>query len=144
MLEEKLRLQDSQPITEMEEERQLRYKAGSLPRLPFPRTVNFHLCSAVTFCSCMRNNSDYAFHLEAIIEMMRVCKPGGCIRIYPIMSLKWEPYRSLDQLIEEIEQNGGTTGFFKSKLPIYSGVGIGNYYKYLIEYCDTFRMYNGS
>ncbi len=108
----------------MEEERQLRYQAGSLPTLPYTNgQFSLVLCSHFLFL--YEEQFDYAFHLEAIIEMMRVCKPGGCIRIYPIMSLKWEPYRFLDQLIEEIEQNGGTTGFFKSKLPFIPGSKLG-------------------
>lgn len=99
-----------------EEERSLRYKAGSLPKLPFT-DGQFSLVLCSHFLFLYEEQFDYSFHVEAIIEMMRVCKPGGSIRIYPIMSLKWEPYRFLDELIKEIEKNGGTTGFFKSKLP---------------------------
>ncbi|MFC5651504.1 class I SAM-dependent methyltransferase [Paenibacillus solisilvae] len=99
-----------------EEERNLRYQAGSLPRLPVA-DGQFSLILCSHFLFLYEEQFDYSFHLAAIIEMMRVCKPGGCIRIYPIMSLQWEPYRFLDRLIQDIEKNGGTTGFFKSKLP---------------------------
>ena len=55
---------------------------------------------------------------------MRVCKPGGCIRIYPIMSLQWEPYRFLDQLIEEIGQEWRNDRLFQDQASLYSRVGI--------------------
>ncbi|ASJ53143.1 hypothetical protein BP422_06030 [Brevibacillus formosus] len=51
---------------------------------------------------------DEPFHLDAIKELLRVCQPGGRIRLYPLIGLDRKPYSKLPQLMEEIKHFGHT------------------------------------
>lgn len=106
------------------EEREARYKAGSLPNLPFaPDSFDRVLCSHFLFL--YEEQFDYAFHRDAVLEMMRVCKPGGEIRIYPVMSLGWTPYAHMDELLNDIRGAGGSPEYFTAKLPFIPGSTLG-------------------
>ncbi|WP_225446387.1 class I SAM-dependent methyltransferase [Paenibacillus rhizovicinus] len=106
------------------EERAKRYTAASLPHLPLESdSFDIVLCSHFLFL--YEDQFDYSFHRDAILEMMRVCKPGGTVRIYPVMSLRWTPYAHMDELLEAIRGAGGSPGFFTSKLPFIPGSELG-------------------
>jgi hypothetical protein len=104
--------------------RERRYAAGALPKLPFD-TDAFDIVLCSHFLFLYEEQFDYAFHRDAVIEMMRICRPGGTIRVYPIMSLGWTPYAHMDELLEAIRGEGGSPGFFKSKLPFIPGSELG-------------------
>ncbi|WP_235948694.1 class I SAM-dependent methyltransferase [Paenibacillus glycinis] len=105
-------------------ERQRRYAAGSLPRLPFEDgRFDTVLCSHFLFL--YEEQFDYGFHRDAVLEMMRVCKTGGTLRIYPVMSLGWTPYASMEELLDAIRARGGAPGFYASKLPFIPGSELG-------------------
>lgn len=78
-----------------------RYIAASLPRLPFPDgTFALALCSHFLFLYA--DAFGETFHEEALRELLRVLRPGGELRVYPLVSLKWEPSPYLPRLIERL------------------------------------------
>jgi SAM-dependent methyltransferase len=92
------------------------YKYGMLPELPFSdNQFSLVLCSHFMFLYA--DQFGYEFHIKAILELMRVCKPGGQIRIYPLITLNWEPYPKLEELMELISRHGGRAELLLSKLP---------------------------
>ncbi|WP_308638724.1 class I SAM-dependent methyltransferase [Paenibacillus silvisoli] len=106
------------------EVRENRYRSGTLPNLPFEdNRFGLVLCSHFLFL--YEEQFDYDFHLAAVLDMMRVCKPGGSVRIYPLISLKWEPYAHLEQLLEAVRAEGAEAGCFRSKLPFIPGSELG-------------------
>ncbi|WP_274652196.1 class I SAM-dependent methyltransferase [Paenibacillus humicola] len=93
-----------------------RYTAGSLPDLPYEGD-RFSLVLCSHFLFLYGDQFDYGFHLRSVQEMMRVCRPGGVIRIYPVMSLRFERYSRLDDLLAAIEAAGGRPELFRTRLP---------------------------
>ncbi|REK77485.1 methyltransferase domain-containing protein [Paenibacillus paeoniae] len=97
-----------------------RYIGGSLPELPFDdNRFSLVLCSHFLFLYV--EQFGYDFHKASIRELMRVCRPGGIIRVYPLLSLKWEPYAKLEELMEAVRQAGGTPEILESGLPFIPG-----------------------
>ncbi|CAM4059553.1 class I SAM-dependent methyltransferase [Paenibacillus alkaliterrae] len=96
------------------------YVGGQLPDLPFSdERFSLVLCSHFMFLYANHFGPD--FHVKSIFELMRICKPGGQIRIYPLISLNWELYPELERLIETINRSGATTELLPSKLPFIPG-----------------------
>ncbi|OBZ12943.1 class I SAM-dependent methyltransferase [Bacillus sp. FJAT-26390] len=92
------------------------YKYGMLPELPFSDD-QFSLVLCSHFMFLYADQFGYEFHIKAILELMRICKPGGQIRIYPLIALNWEPYPKLEQLMGLISQHGGRAEMLPSQLP---------------------------
>ena len=94
-----------------------RYLTETLPKLGFAdNSFSLVLCSHFLFL--YEEQFDYAFHFAALEELIRVCKPGGEIRIYPLASLRWEPYAKLDELANHLEsKTGASCEFLLSALP---------------------------
>ncbi|RTE09554.1 methyltransferase domain-containing protein [Paenibacillus whitsoniae] len=87
-----------------------RYYAAALPELPFEHSsFDFVLCSHFLFL--YEAQFDFEFHLAAVKELLRVCKPGGEVRIYPLLSFRTEEYSRLADLLDELAWNG----FFAQK-----------------------------
>ncbi|OMF21674.1 methylase [Paenibacillus sp. FSL H8-0548] len=100
----------------LDAEHQERYIDGKLPELPFADdSFSLVLCSHFMFLYADQFGPE--FHTKAVLELMRVCKPGGQIRIYPLVSLNWERYAELGKLLEIIEFNGGKAQLLTSHLP---------------------------
>ncbi|RKP55129.1 class I SAM-dependent methyltransferase [Cohnella endophytica] len=78
-----------------DEEGRKRYYSDSLPKLPFANDT-FELVTCSHFLFLYADSFGQQFHLDAIAELIRVLRPGGELRIYPLISLKWEnnPYIS--------------------------------------------------
>ncbi|MCR2806529.1 class I SAM-dependent methyltransferase [Paenibacillus soyae] len=96
------------------------YSGGALPELPFADdSFAIVLCSHFLFLYAEQFGQ--AFHKESVRELMRVCKPGGIVRIYPLISLKWEPYEGLEELMELVRAEGGTPALRDSRLPFIPG-----------------------
>lgn len=97
-----------------------RYLDGRLPNIPFnDNEFPLVLCSHFMFLYAAQFGHE--FHIQSILELMRVCKPGGEIRIYPLIALNWEPYPELESLMDTIKANGGTPERLPSKLPFIPG-----------------------
>jgi hypothetical protein len=96
------------------------YHPSALPELPFEtNTFTLVLCSHFLFL--YQEQFDYTFHLNAIMEMYRVCNVGGQIRIYPVYDLKGQPYSYLEHLINHMKQLGAAVELRTSQLPFLPG-----------------------
>lgn len=78
-----------------------RYVAAALPNLPFADNF-FSLVVCSHFLFLYADSFDESFHTAAIEELLRVLKPGGQLRIYPLVTLKWEPIPYLPNLIDRV------------------------------------------
>ncbi|RIX54056.1 methyltransferase domain-containing protein [Paenibacillus nanensis] len=92
------------------------YKGGSLPKLPY-QDHEFSLVLCSHFLFLYAEQFGYSFHENAVRELMRVCRPGGKVRIYPLISLHWKPYEKLEGLMEMIRREGGAPALKNSSLP---------------------------
>ncbi|TVY00451.1 class I SAM-dependent methyltransferase [Cohnella terricola] len=79
-----------------------RYYAASLPNLPFEDDT-FQLAVCSHFLFLYSDAFDKRFHAAAIAELLRVLRPGGELRIYPLITLKWEEPSFLNELLEELK-----------------------------------------
>lgn len=100
------------------------YREGSLPNLPF-EDGQFSLVLCSHFLFLYGDQFDYEFHCQSLLEMMRVCKAGGIIKVFPIMTLKWEQYPHLDRIMESIRSLGAAVECYESKLPFIPGSNMG-------------------
>ncbi|SFE37292.1 Methyltransferase domain-containing protein [Paenibacillus algorifonticola] len=97
-----------------------RYRFGQLPQLPFGQgTFSLVLCSHFLFLYA--EQFDFNFHKQAVLEMMRLCKPGGQVRIYPLLSLSWNAYPHMDELLKAVAERGGQAEFMPANLPFIPG-----------------------
>lgn len=75
-----------------------KYLAASLPRLPFEDDM-FSLVVCSHFLFLYADQFGERFHEEALRELLRVAAPGGEVRIYPLVTLAWEPVPYLERLL---------------------------------------------
>ncbi|MFB5192528.1 class I SAM-dependent methyltransferase [Alicyclobacillus fastidiosus] len=88
--------------------RHQRYVEGSLPNLPVvDNSFSLILCSHFLFL--YEGQFNVQFHLGAIQELVRVCKSGGQILIYPLVTFTGEPYPQLDELKTVLKSEGIVT-----------------------------------
>jgi len=96
------------------------YHGASLPRLPFEEgSFDLVLCSHFLFLYAESFGLD--FHREAVAGMLRVCRSGGEVRIYPLLDLKWKPYPHMDLLLDEWYKAGLKAELVESRLPFIPG-----------------------
>lgn len=80
-----------------------RYIGGALPRLPFAgASFDLVLCAHLLFI--YERLFDYAFHLAACRELVRVSK--GEVRIHPVCGPDGRPYRELERLRTDLGEAG--------------------------------------
>ncbi|WP_282936741.1 methyltransferase domain-containing protein [Paenibacillus sp. RC67] len=97
-----------------------RYKAAGLPELPFDNdTFSLVLCSHFLFL--YQEQFDEEFHLRAVRELLRVCRKGGRVLIYPLLSLRWDRYPKLDSLLDEMKSDEITVEMGTSELVFIPG-----------------------
>ncbi len=82
-----------------------RYQIGKLPHLPFEEG-RFSLILSSHFLFLYHEQFFYPFHLASILEMARVLRKGGEIRLYPLVALNREPYPYLNQLKQDLATYG--------------------------------------
>jgi hypothetical protein len=80
-----------------------RYIPVELPRLPFEDAC-FDLTLSAHFLFMYSDRLDYEFHLQTLLELMRVTTEE--IRIFPLVDLSSRRYEALDRLILEIGSMG--------------------------------------
>lgn len=101
-------------------DRREKYKAEQLPNFSFADdTFSMVLCSHFLFL--YREQFDDGFHRAALAELLRVCRPGGEVRIYPILGLDWKPYPQFGDLIAYLESLGAKCRLHQSGLPFIPG-----------------------
>ncbi len=114
-----------------------RYVKASLPALPFASdTFSLVLCSHFLFL--YEEQFDYDFHVRALKELVRVCRKGGEIRIYPLAGFKWNVYPHLERLLEEMREYGATAETIRSRLPFMPGS------THLLRLAKTFDSFDRS
>ncbi|RED65607.1 class I SAM-dependent methyltransferase [Cohnella lupini] len=79
-----------------------RYYSASLPSLPFENDA-FGLILCSHFLFLYADSFDREFHQAAIKELFRVLRPGGELRIYPLINLKWERYPFISDILRELK-----------------------------------------
>lgn len=79
-----------------------KYLAASLPHLPFANDM-FSLVVCSHFLFLYADQFGEAFHEEALRELLRVAAPGGEVRIYPLVTLAWEPVPYLERLLRALD-----------------------------------------
>jgi SAM-dependent methyltransferase len=93
-----------------------RYTDASLPSLPFAHD-RFDLVLCSHFLFLYGDQFDYSFHEQAVLELLRVCKPGGEVRIYPLITLAFQPYPQLDELLAAAARTGASIRMEPTSLP---------------------------
>ncbi|MBO9604345.1 MAG: class I SAM-dependent methyltransferase [Paenibacillaceae bacterium] len=96
------------------------YVPASLPHLPYADGT-FAMVTCSHFLFLYADQFDDAFHRAALVELMRVCKPGGEVRVYPLRSLRWMPYAGMDELLAFVRGSGADVRLLASRLPFIPG-----------------------
>lgn len=73
-----------------------RYQIGELPKLAY-QNQEFELALCSHFLFLYSDQFDYEFHLNSVIEMLRIAKE---IRIFPLITLMLQPSQHLDGIME--------------------------------------------
>lgn len=97
-----------------------RYAPAYLPHLPFA-DGEFSLVLCSHFLFLYQEQFDAAFHDAALLELMRVCRQDGEARVYPLLSLRWERYPQLEELMQALERRGIECRLERSHLPFIPG-----------------------
>lgn len=93
-----------------------RYVEAGLPHLPFADdTFGLVLCSHFLFL--YHEQFDLEFHRAAVLELLRVCRPGGEVRIYPLLTFRTERYPHLQAVKDAVRAAGGRPEELPSGLP---------------------------
>ncbi|MFD0698606.1 methyltransferase domain-containing protein [Paenibacillus sp. GCM10027628] len=94
----------------------VRYHTSILPNLPFAdNSFDLVLCSHFLFL--YEEQFDYGFHLASVRELLRVCKTGGEVRIYPLLNFRTVEYCRLQELLDELTSSGYLVRKSKANLP---------------------------
>lgn len=103
--------------------REQAYIPASLPVLPMADDrFAIVVCSHFLFLYGEQVNID--FHEQALRELIRVCRPGGEVRVYPLVRLPYfHPYAALDELLGRLSNTGVDISLEPSRLPFIPGSG---------------------
>jgi hypothetical protein len=82
-----------------------RYVEAALPDLPFA-DGEFDLVLCSHFLFLYREQLGEAFHRMALKELLRVCRKGGSVRIYPLVDLSFGEFPGLSEWTAELEAAG--------------------------------------
>lgn len=93
-----------------------KYHAAFLPALPFEDAC-FDLVLCSHFLFLYEEQFDFKFHQEAVRDLLRVCKPGGEVRIYPLLNFQTTAYSKLSDLISGLTIEGYFVEKREARLP---------------------------
>jgi len=93
------------------------YQLQSLPKLSFS-DKSFNLALSSHFLFLYSDHLDYAFHKEAILEMLRVASE---VRIFPLLTLKNKRSPYLEEMIEELKCLGYEAQIVKTDYEFQKG-----------------------
>lgn len=79
-----------------------RYEVGELPKLKY-QDWDYELGLSSHFLFLYSDHFDGKFHLDSIIEMLRVCQE---VRIFPLLTLMLQPSPHLKMIVEHLEEKG--------------------------------------
>jgi hypothetical protein len=95
-----------------------RYVGARLPNLPFADgAFDLVLCAHLLFTYARQ--FDYAFHLAACREMLRVA--AGEVRLHPVCGPDGRPYPELPRLIGELEREGASVRLLPVDYEFFAG-----------------------
>lgn len=97
-----------------------RYVSAELPTLPF-KDGQFSLVLCSHFLFLYEQELDFDFHKRSVLELLRICCPGGQIRIYPLFNLNYQRYSKLDLLLSVLQDAGAAVAFEQTRLPFIPG-----------------------
>lgn len=93
-----------------------RYIAALLPKIPAPdHSFDLVFCSHFLFLYAEQFGFD--FHRSSLLELMRICRPGGRVLVYPLLSLRSQRFEQMDMLLQAVRSAGGEPSFHPSHLP---------------------------
>ncbi len=87
------------------EDYRARYYSASLPNLPFENDA-FGLIVCSHFLFLYADSFGQDFHAAALAELFRVLRPGGELRIYPLINFKWERCPFISDILRELKDLG--------------------------------------
>ena len=93
------------------------YQLQSLPKLSFS-DKSFDLALSSHFLFLYSDHLDYAFHKEAILEMLRV---AGEVRIFPLLTLTNERSPYVEKIVLELESLGYDAQILKTDYEFQKG-----------------------
>jgi hypothetical protein len=79
-----------------------RYAVGELPKLNY-QDGEYDLGLSSHFLFLYSDHFDQQFHLNSILEMLRVCRE---VRIFPLLTLMLQPSPYLGAIVEQLEHLG--------------------------------------
>lgn len=92
------------------------YDCASLPNLPYENgSFDIALCSHFLFLYG-NGTLSFDFHRDALRELLRVVKPGGAVYLYPVVTLSFERYERIEELLSSLEVSVYAQ-FLPTKLP---------------------------
>ncbi|HET7535703.1 MAG TPA: methyltransferase [Candidatus Didemnitutus sp.] len=95
-----------------------RYVRGALPLLPFlDEAFSLVLCAHLLFIYALR--FDYAWHLDACVELMRVS--SGEVRIHPVCGPDGRPYPALERLCQDLLARGIRSEIVRVEYEFFAG-----------------------
>jgi hypothetical protein len=95
-----------------------RYLGAALPQLPFlDGAFDLVLCAHLLFV--YEKRFDFAFHLEACRELVRVSRDE--VRIHPVVGLGGKPYAQLDCLRSALDEEGITSEIVPVDYEFFAG-----------------------
>jgi len=83
-------------------QREGRYAMGELPNLTY-QDQEYQLGLSSHFLFLYSDHLDESFHLDSILEMLRVCEE---IRIFPLLTLMLQPSPYLENIIKHLAEKG--------------------------------------
>ncbi|XVH33293.1 hypothetical protein ACNS7O_14865 (plasmid) [Haloferacaceae archaeon DSL9] len=100
--------------------KQGRYIHAELPKLPF-EADSFSVVLSAHFLFLYSDRLDYDFHLSTLRELTRVASEQ--VRIFPLVGLDTAKYGRLDDIIQELTEDGHIVDLVEVPFEFQQGAG---------------------